>query len=397
MSRIYFDEPGALLTPDDADKCIHAPIRVWATSLDEATIHQLREIASQPYVVLHVAAMADAHVAQGVAVGTVFATEKTVVPSALGGDLGCGMSAVRLGVPADTLDRRTLQRLLENLGKAIPTGDGLHRGRGVVVSDELLASSLSTRALEHTREALAPRHLGTLGGGNHFVELERDMDGDAWLLVHSGSRGLGAAIAGHHARAATGADPRRALQGLDTTEEKGAAYLGDLEWALAFARANRRALCTKALEVISDVLGSSLEREDVLDIHHNFIARETWFGRDLLVHRKGAVAVPRGTRALIPGSMGTASYVVDGLGNENAFGSCSHGAGRVMSRKEARQAIKPQALDQAMRRVVYPRHLARSLVEESPAAYRDITEVLDAQRDLVTRVQRLEPIAVLKG
>src|SRR5262249_3806818 len=148
-------------------------------------------------------------------------------------------------------------------------------------------------------------------------------------------------------------------QDLDTAEKEGAAYLGDLEWALAFARANRKAMLSKAVEVISDALGLSLEAEEVVDIHHNFVARETWFGKKLLVHRKGAVAVPAGAKALIPGSMGTASYIVDGLGNENAFGSCSHGAGRVMSRREARHAIKPHALAQAMRRVVYPTHLAR--------------------------------------
>jgi tRNA-splicing ligase RtcB len=275
--------------------------------------------------------MADAHVAEGVAVGTVFATESTVVPAALGGDLGCGMAAVRLSVPADAMDRRTLERILESLRKAIPTGDAVHRGRGVPVPDELLAATLSTRSLDHTREAIVGRHLGTLGGGNHFLELERDAEGDAWLLVHSGSRGLGAAIAAHHARAATDGDRLRGLQGLDTTEEIGSAYLGDLAWALSFARANRKALLSKALEVISDTIRVPLESEDVLDIHHNFVAREKWFGRDLLVHRKGAIAVPLGTTALIPGSMGTASYIVEGLGNEHAFGSCSHGAGRVMS------------------------------------------------------------------
>lgn len=397
MSRLYFDEPGAFLGPTDSDRRSHVPIRVWARSLDEATIRQLREIASQPYVVLHVAAMADAHVAEGVAVGTVFATQNTVVPGALGSDLGCGMSAVRLGVSADTMDRRTLEVMLASLSKAIPTGDAVHRGRGVAVSDKLFAGSLSTRSLEHAREALTARHLGTLGGGNHFLELERDADGDVWLLVHSGSRGLGAAIAAHHAKAASGGDQPRGLKGLDTTEETGCAYLRDLDWALSFARANRDALLSKAVEVISDMIGVPIEPEEVVDIHHNFVAREKWFGRDLLVHRKGAVAVPLGTKALIPGSMGTASYLVEGLGNQSAFGSCSHGAGRVMSRKEARGAIRPQALAQAMRRVVYPKHLERSLVEESPAAYRDITEVLDAQKDLVSRVQRLEPIAVLKG
>jgi tRNA-splicing ligase RtcB len=395
MTRVRFDEPGADMPTDDADR--HVPIRVWARSLDEATIRQLRDIASQPYVVLHVAAMADAHVAEGIAVGTVFATEHVVVPSALGGDLGCGMSAVCLGIAADAMDRRTLERMLESLGKAIPTGDAVHRGRGVSVPDDLMVAPLSTRSLDHTREGLVGRHLGTLGGGNHFVELDRDAEGCAWILVHSGSRGLGAAIAAHHARAATGADRPRGLDGLDANEESGRAYLADLEWALAFARANRKALLVRALEVVADALRVPVAPDDAIDIHHNFVARETWFGRELLVHRKGAIAVPAGTKALIPGSMGTASYIVEGLGNENAFSSCSHGAGRVMSRKEARAAIRPQALAQAMRRVVYPKHLEKSLVEESPAAYRDIVEVLDAQHDLVSRVLRLEPVAVLKG
>jgi tRNA-splicing ligase RtcB len=368
------------------------PVRVWARTIDDKTARQLQLVASQPWVVEHVAAMADAHVAEGVAVGTVFATETFVVPKALGGDLGCGMSAVCLDASVDDVDRKMLERLVADLGRAIPAGDATHRGRGVDVPEALLSEPLSTHALEHTRDALARRHLGTLGGGNHFLEIERDADGALWLLVHSGSRGLGAAIAGHHTR--TG-DP---LHALDTREEEGAAYLRDLGWALAFARANRQALAVKALEVIANALGREVRGgEDVVDIHHNFVARERWFGRDLLVHRKGAVAVPSGTQALIPGSMGTASYIVHGLGNEAAFGSCSHGAGRVMSRKEARANIKPHALARAMRRVAYPEALAKSLVEEAPDAYRDIGEVLDDQEDLVRRVRRLEPIAVLKG
>ena len=145
------------------------------------------------------------------------------------------------------------------------------------------------------------------------------------------------------------------------------------------------------------MVGIAVDASTTVDIHHNFVARETWFGRELLVHRKGAVAVPAEALALIPGSMGTASYVVGGLGNEEAFGSCSHGAGRVMSRGEARRAIAPKALAQAMRRVAYPEELARHLVEEAPAAYRDIGEVLEDQEDLVRRRVRLEPIAVLKG
>ena len=175
----------------------------------------------------------------------------------------------------------------------------------------------------------------------------------------------------------------------------GAAYLSDVQWALDFARANREAIATRALEVIGAFV--PVTQHERLDIHHNFVARERWFGRDVYVHRKGAVAVPAGTRALVPGSMGTASYIVEGLGNEDSFGSCSHGAGRVMSRKEARTAIRPDALRRVMRRVVYPEHLVRHLVEEAPATYRDITEVLEDQEDLVQRQLRLEPVAVLKG
>jgi tRNA-splicing ligase RtcB len=259
-----------------------------------------------------------------------------------------------------------------------------------------LSPRLSTHALERARERLACRHLGTLGGGNHFLELDRDAENGLWLLVHSGSRGLGAAVAKHHARAAK-ASEGELLATLDVDRDEGSAYFDDVSWALDFARANRGALARRALEVVSDVLGDTPDCTADIDIHHNFVARERWYGRALLVHRKGAVAIPSGTLSLIPGSMGTASYIVEGLGSHEAFGSCSHGAGRVMSRREARAAIRPDALVQTMRRVVYPEHLTRHLVEEAPAAYRDIGEVLDDQQDLVRRRIRLEPIAVLKG
>jgi len=372
------------------------PVRLWARSTTPETIRQLQRLASQPYVVEFVAGMADAHFSEGIAVGSVFATERTVVPRALGGDLGCGMSAARIAADTEGLDRRTLEAVVRDLERAIPTGEATHRGRGVPVPDHLLSSNLSTRTLEHTREALAGRHLGTLGGGNHFLELDRDAEGGLWLLVHSGSRGLGGAVAAHHARVAdcNGADD---LAGLDVTGEDGTAYLSDLSWALDFAKANRQALAMRALVVLHECLEIARDDGEHVDIHHNFVARETWFGRELLVHRKGAVAAPSGTMALIPGSMGTASYIVEGLGSEDSFGSCSHGAGRVMSRKEARARIRPHALAQAMRRVVYPEHLAKELVEEAPAAYRDITKVLRDQEDLVERRVRLEPIAVLKG
>jgi tRNA-splicing ligase RtcB len=371
------------------------PIRVWARKIDEETERQLQRLANQPWVIDHVCAMADAHVSSGIAVGSVFATERTIVPRALGGDLGCGMSAVRFSTSANP-DRNALERLVRDLARAIPVGDAMHRGRGADVSKELFSKPLSTRALEHDRERLLPRHLGTLGGGNHFIEIDRDADGSFWLLVHSGSRGLGAAIASHHVQAAESKDDSE-LAGLDVSTEEGAAYLADVSWALDFARANRNALRERALAVLRESFHEDIFGEEAIDIHHNFVAEESWRGRNVHVHRKGAVAVPKGTAALIPGSMGTASYVVEGLGSEDAFGSCSHGAGRIMSRKEARTTIRPAAFEQSMRRVVYPAGSAKQLIEEAPGAYRDITEVLDDQRDLVRRITRLEPVAVLKG
>lgn len=364
------------------------PIRCWADDAADDTLRQLQRVASMPWITEHVAAMADAHVSSGVAVGTVFATEDVVVPGALGSDLGCGVSASRLSI--DAPDRGTLERTLDLWMQSIPVGHSLHRGRGVEVSNELFRDSLSTRSLEHSREALARRHLGTLGGGNHFIELDGDADGGLWLLVHSGSRGLGAAIAEHHGRSAGG--DLAALEG-----EKRDAYLCDHAWALDFARANRTHLEKAALEGLQTICDASIEVLERIDIHHNFAQWEDHGGRRLLVHRKGAVHVPAGTRALIPGSMGTASYVVEGLGNAESFDSCSHGAGRVMTRTEARKSIDVRALSQSMRRVVHPQSLARQLVEEAPKAYRDITDVLDAQSDLVKREVRLEPRMVLKG
>lgn len=316
----------------------HVPIRVWARTLPDGALDQLRRIASQPYVVEHVAAMPDVHVAHGVAVGTVFATERVVVPAALGGDLGCGMAAVRFDHPAASLSIRDRQRLLEQLGARIPVGDAVHRRRDVVLPEGLREPQLSTNTLRHAAERLVTRHLGTLGGGNHFVELDRDGGGDLWLLVHSGSRGLGSAIAAHHLRSAEERGIGE-LPGLDVETPAGRACLDDLAWALAVARANRDALLAVATETICEATGAIVDQGSRIDVHHNFVAEEEHFGRRLWVHRKGAIAASAGPRALIPGSMGTASYIVEGLGDSESFRSGSHGAGRTLTRKQARQRV----------------------------------------------------------
>lgn len=365
------------------------PVLAWSRALTRDTQRQLERLAQQPWVRHHVAAMPDAHVAEGVAVGTVFATDDVIVPGALGGDLGCGVAAVRFPVDASSIPRESLERILLRWGERIPVGDERHRRSE---AGEPLAGELSTRDLEHTRRRLEPRDLGTLGGGNHFVELDRAHDGTTWLLVHSGSRGLGAAIGRHHQKVAGGA-----LGALPLSGEPGRACLQDVEWALSFARANRDALVRVAAEIVANELEVPAERSTHVDVHHNFVAREHHFDAPLLVHRKGAIAAPPGALALIPGSMGTASYLVRGLGHEAAFASASHGAGRVLTRREAREQIRVARLERELRRVVHDVHRRDSLVEEAPSAYRDIVEVLEDEADLVTPALRLEPLVVLKG
>lgn len=372
------------------------PICVWARHAREGAFAQLERVASQPYVIGLVAAMPDLHVANGVAVGTVFATEGVIVPAALGGDLGCGVSAVRFDPRSPTISTRDLQRILTGWAARIPVGDSVQRGRGAVLPEPLLAGPLSTRAIDHARERLASRHLGTLGGGNHFVELDRDAEGCVWLLVHTGSRGLGSAIGSHHAKVAE-ASGSGSIPGLAVASEAGQACLADLRWAFDFAAANRDAIVQAAAEVVADVTGASPQPAGRIDVPHNFVAEEEHLGYRLWVHRKGAISAPAGARVLIPGSMATASYVAEGLGEPTSFRSASHGAGRVMTRREARGRVTLDRLEHAMRRVVHDPRRARSLVEEAPSAYRNIREVLEDEADLVRPLVRLEPIMVLKG
>lgn len=365
------------------------PVLAWSSALATDTEKQLTRLAEQPWVVHHVAAMPDAHVSEGVAVGSVFATRDVVVPGALGGDLGCGVSAVRFEAPP-RFERRALEALLDAWTRRIPVGDEEHRRPLVEVPRTLFEASLSTNELEHTRARLLPRHLGTLGGGNHFVELDRAHDGTTWLLVHTGSRGLGGAIGHHHGRIAGPLGP------LSLDAPDGRAFWSDLSWALDFAKANRDAVMAQATAAVREVLGLAAAEGSRLDLHHNFAQREVHFGEPCIVHRKGAIHAPEGGVALIPGSMGTASYLARGRGHALAFSSASHGAGRVMTRREARSRISRQHLERQLRGVVFDASRS-NLVEEAPTAYRDVMEVLDDEVELVERVLRLEPLVVLKG
>jgi len=364
--------------------------------------------------------MPDCHVGYGMPIGGVIACDNAVIPNAVGVDIGCGMIAVQTNWPAGKLPGRSgIRELLSTVKQRVPVGEGHAHKRPQTWSgfEGFLDSVSGKRPVWCTAQgwALDARNLGTLGGGNHFIELQRSDDDMVWLMIHSGSRNLGYRVAAHHHRLAQDLNarqkvdlPSRDLAFFAADSEVGQDYLRDMQFALSYALENRRRMMVCFTDAVSDVLrGVEFLRE--VNIHHNFAAREEVGGRQLWVHRKGATSAKAGEEGIIPGSMGTASYIVAGLGNDESFQSCSHGAGRVMGRKEACRRLSVADCDKAMGDVVFDRwsrirgrrgkHTGEKLwdLAEAPMAYKDIKTVIEAEFDLVKPTVRLTPIGVVKG
>jgi len=338
--------------------------------------------------VRRIAVMPDVHLAEHVCVGTVVATDGVVYPQAVGGDIGCGMATVRLlgNDGGDVVvDEPRAERLLAELRERVP----IVRRR----SPQDVSLSLSSARLQRRVERDARVQLGTVGRGNHFVELQRDDDGALWLAVHSGSRGLGPAVRAHHLRGAEAVGSGLlALRGDDA-----AAYRHDHDAALAYAERNRRELAANALAAMHDVLGLRADEASWFDVTHNFVRDERHGGEPLLVHRKGACSARDGERGLIPGSMGAHTFHVEGRGCAAALASSSHGAGRCLARGEAMRRVSVRQLEQDLDGVFFERRLGDRLRDEAPRAYKDIGRVMRAQRELVRVVRRLRPVLVFKG
>ncbi len=386
------------------------PVKAWTANLEANAAAQLRALAGSGLLIGHVAAMPDVHAGRGATVGAVFATRDLLLPSAIGTDIGCGVLAQPLDVHAGDLPTALLRELQAQIKWTIPLAHG-EQGEAQAWDGLADAGRYTSAVARIVREA-GPWQLGTLGGGNHFLELCRETEGEegagrVWLLVHSGSRGVGSAIAAHHIGIARTLAPRlgRPIVGdlaplpLDTQE--GQDYLTDLLWAQAYAAENRRQLQRAILDLLARLVGRHLRHELVYDLTagfdsvHNYAAREQWFGEPLWVHRKGAAAAPSGSPGIVPGSMATGSALVRGLGNAAALGSCSHGAGRRMSRGQAARTITPEAFAHQMRGVVAD--TGRDLLDEAPQAYKALDTVLAEQADLITPVGRLLPLLNVKG
>jgi len=337
--------------------------------------------------VQRVAAMPDVHLCKDVCVGVALATRELLYPAAIGRDIGCGVRAERLDAPARALGRPELTRLLDAWTAALPV---MRRSRREVLPDELAAERLSCGALRRAAEHDGSVMLGTLGQGNHFVELDEDDDGALWLVVHSGSRAVGAGIAEHH-------QGERPLDAFAADSERGRAFQNDAAYGLDWARENRSRLASQARAELERLLRRELGGEAPIDVAHDFLRREEHAGACLWVHRKGSISAAEGELAVIPGSMGAGCRVVSGRGHEPALRSSSHGAGRALSRSEARRRVAPSKLEREMGEVVYDERLAARLCDEAPSAYKRLERVMRAQQELTRTLHRLRPLCVFKG
>ena len=390
------------------------PIKGWVRGvpLDDGAHRQLQNIARVPYVGPWVAVMPDVHLGKGATVGSVIPTRGAIIPAAVGVDIGCGMAAVRTTLRAEDLPE-SLAHLRAAIERSVPVGNGNggeHRRLPDSIETRIGQSGLWPRLeaikAKHRRIRVDKfdRQLGTLGGGNHFIELCLDEAGAVWVMLHSGSRGTGNLIGSYfieqaRERLATRTLgfhlPDRDLAFFLEGEPLFDDYVEAVSWAQDYARANREAMMARVLDELRRKLPRFQLEKLAVNCHHNYVQREVHGGESLLVTRKGAVSAQAGELGIIPGSMGAKSYIVRGKGNPDSFCSCSHGAGRTMSRSEAKQTITLKQHREATAHVECRKDAG--VIDESPAAYKDIDAVMAAQADLVEVVHTLRQVLCVKG
>jgi tRNA-splicing ligase RtcB len=383
-----------------AMRVVNDKLKVWAEDLDPATLAQAERTSRLPIVTGHVALMPDAHLGLGATIGSVVPTEGAIIPACVGVDIGCGMIAVQTDLVASDLPDN-LTPLLHQIGQAIPAGVGQgHKDRP---ADTWLDENRPRTELDARLENKAYTQMGTLGSGNHFVEISLDEEERVWLVIHSGSRGIGNLLAQSHITKAKAVakrlqlgleDPALAYLLEDTPEFDH--YIADLRFAQAYARHNRDTMMNAMLAVFLRFVGKGRE-QDRVNCHHNYTALEEHHGRELWITRKGAISARRGERGVLPGSMGTDSYIVSGLGNPESYHSSAHGAGRRMSRTQAKKRLTTESLRDAMKGRTWLSNKAKALVDEHPDAYKDVREVIRLSADLVTVEHRLQAILNYKG
>ena len=376
------------------------PIKCWLDNIEESAMKQAANLANLPFTFKHIALMPDCHSGYGMPIGGVLATKGVVIPNAVGVDIGCGMCAVKTSL--NGINREVLNNIVERIKIAIPVGFN-HQIEPQEVS---LMPICNERHPVVCKEFDSARYqLGTLGGGNHFIEVQSDNDGNIWVMIHSGSRNLGKKVADHYNKIAIQmnelwhSEVRKEVElaFLPIETEHGKRYFDEMNYCVDFALANRRLIMEHIKQCFVQEV-SDVEFGEIINIAHNYARFEHHFGDDVIVHRKGATFAGDGQVGIIPGSQGTKSYIVRGLGNPESFCSCSHGSGRRMGRKEAQRTLDLETEIGIMERqgIIHGIKTVADL-DEAASAYKDIDVVMDNQKDLVEILVELRPLAVIKG
>lgn len=399
------------------------PVKMWLDDIEDGAMEQIKHLALLPFAFKWIAIMPDSHQGYGMPIGGVLATDNVIIPNAVGVDIGCGMCAVKTSLTK--IDIETLKKIMGEIRKAVPVGFNHHNikpsdamwSEHEELMPEFTRTNLPTDEIGHVTGIVnqefqnALTQIGTLGGGNHFIEIQKGSDGHIWVMIHSGSRNFGLKIADHYNKLAKTLNVKWNssipadwdLAFLPVDSEEGQAYIKEMNYAVEFAFANRKLMMDRICEIIKSVClndfgENQLSFEPMINIAHNYARLENHYGKNVWVHRKGATLATKDTIGIIPGSQGTKSYIVKGKGNEESFQSCSHGAGRKMGRKQAQRELN---LEEEIKRlddqgIVHGIRNASDL-DEASGAYKDIDVVMKNQEDLVEILVELTPLGVIKG
>jgi len=371
--------------------------------MEESALVQAKNLANLPFAYKHIALMPDCHSGYGMPIGGVLATTGVVVPNAVGVDIGCGMCAVKTSLK--TINSEKLKKVMSGIRELVPLGFNHHQ----VEQDELLMPLLVTvpeKGIVVKEYNAAKKQIGTLGGGNHFIEIQKGSDGHIWIMIHSGSRNIGLKVAEHYnnlakilnARWHSAVDKKHDLAYLPIETQEAKDYLAEMQYCVDFAFANRKLMMENIKYAFRKVMGKQFAELEFINIAHNYARWESHFGNDVIIHRKGATSAMEGETGIIPGSQGTKSYIVNGKGNAESFQSCSHGAGRKMGRKQAQRELdlKKEIANLDRKGIIHSIRNIRDL-DEAPGAYKNIDTVMENQNDLVEVLVELEPLGVIKG
>lgn len=386
------------------------PVKVFTEDIDQGSINQLGNLAQLPFIHSHIAAMPDVHYGIGATVGSVIPSKGAIIPAAVGVDIGCGMNAIRLSLKANDLPDN-LHAVRSAIEKRVPVGFEEHDSATVQAAtlnnigkhlDAITAKHPGLIKMQRNFERTWGKQLGSLGGGNHFIEVCLDESDAVWVMLHSGSRGIGNVIGRYFIEKAKkdmgkalGNLPDQNLAYFTESTQHFDDYVQAVSWAQDYATLNRREMMRLVLEALQKQLKPFTTTREAINCHHNYVQKETHFGEEVYLTRKGAISAREGEMGIIPGSMGAKSYIVRGLGNKQSFCSCSHGAGRQMSRTEAKRRFNSRDLAEQTRGIECRKD--RGVVDEIPGAYKDIDVVMQNQTDLVEVVHTLKQVVCIKG